>query len=150
MPGVPPRAGKNLGSSPGRHPANARGAERKCRADTNRAGTTRLKRTAPLRLTLRRPHDDRPARGVKARRVLRRRTMVAFHNECRVSPTITGESRFRNKIPETLKPGCLCNRMKTLISDHDYELYLGGTAKPGIQKTLDCRGDLRYLCGRPQ
>jgi hypothetical protein len=29
--------------------------------------------------------------------------------------------------------------MKTLISDHDYELHLGGTAKPGIQKTLDCR-----------
>ena len=51
---------------------------------------------------------------------------------------------FRNKIPETLKPGCLCNGMKTLISDHDYELNLGGTAKPGIQKTLDCRGDLRY------
>ena len=40
--------------------------------------------------------------------------------------------------------------MKTLISDHDYELHLGGTAKPGIQKTLDCRGDLRNLCGRPR
>jgi hypothetical protein len=24
--------------------------------------------------------------------------------------------------------------MKTLISDHDYELHLGSTAKPGIQK----------------
>ena len=34
--------------------------------------------------------------------------------------------------------------MKTLISDHDYELHLGGTAKPGIQKTLDCRGDLQH------
>jgi MFS family permease len=34
--------------------------------------------------------------------------------------------------------------MKTLISDHDEELHLGGTAEPGIQKTLDCRGDLRY------
>jgi hypothetical protein len=39
--------------------------------------------------------------------------------------------------------------MKTLISDYDYELHLGGTAKPGIQKTLDCRGDLRNLCGPP-
>jgi hypothetical protein len=25
-------------------------------------------------------------------------------------------------------------QMKTLISDHDYELHLGGTVKPGIQK----------------
>jgi hypothetical protein len=58
---------------------------------------------------LRRPHDDRPARGVKARRALRRRTMVAFHKEFRVSPTLAGESVFRNRIPETLKPGCLCN-----------------------------------------
>ena len=37
--------------------------------------------------------------------------------------------------------------MKTLIS-HDRELYLGGTAKPGIRKTLVCRSDLRYLRGR--
>jgi hypothetical protein len=58
--------------------------------------------------------------------------MVAFHKEFRVSPTITGKSMFRNKIPETLKPGCLCNGMKT--PDHDYELHLGSTAKPGIQK----------------
>jgi len=36
--------------------------------------------------------------------------------------------------------------MKT--PDHDYELHLDGTAKPGIQKTLDCRGNLRNLCGR--
>src|SRR4029077_17972134 len=56
--------------------------------------------------------------------------MVLFHKEFRVSSTITGKSMFRNKIPETLKPGCLCNGMKTLISDHDYELHLGGTAKP--------------------
>ena len=55
---------------------------------------------------------------------------------------------FRNKIPETLKPGCLCNGMKT--PDHDYELHLGSMAKPGIQKTLDCRSDLRNLCGRPR
>jgi hypothetical protein len=63
-----------------------------------------------LRRTLRRPHDDRPARGVKARRALRRRTMVAFHKEFRVSPTIAGESMYRNKIPETLKSPCLCAR----------------------------------------
>jgi hypothetical protein len=37
---------------------------------------------------------------------------------------------FGNKIPETLNPRCLCNGMKTLISDHDDELHLGGTAKP--------------------
>jgi hypothetical protein len=67
--------------------------------------------------------------------------MVAFHKEIRVSPTITGKSMFRNKIPETLKPGCLCDGMKT--PDHDYELHLGSTAKPDIQKTLDCRSDLR-------
>jgi hypothetical protein len=76
--------------------------------------------------------------------------MVAFHKEMPCSSTIAGESMFRNKIPETLTPGCLCNGMKALISDHDYELYLGGTAKTGIQKTLDCRGDLRNLCGRPR
>ena len=55
---------------------------------------------------------------------------------------------FRNKIPETLKPHCLCNGMKT--PDHDYELHLGSTAKPGIQKTLDSRIDLWELCGRPR
>ena len=27
---------------------------------------------------------------------------------------------------------------------------MNGTAKPGIQKTLGCRGDLRNLCGRPR
>jgi len=64
--------------------------------------------------------------------------MVAFHKEFRVSATIAGESMFRNKIPETWKPGCPCNGMKTLLSDPDYELHLGCTAKPGIQKTLDC------------
>src|SRR5260370_5696424 len=55
--------------------------------------------------------------------------MVAFHKEFRVSSTVAGKSMFRNKIPETLKPGCLCNGMKT--PDHDYELHLGGTTKPG-------------------
>jgi hypothetical protein len=42
-------AGKNLGSGHERHPANVRGAERKCRVDTNRAGATRLtKADGPL------------------------------------------------------------------------------------------------------
>jgi hypothetical protein len=59
--------------------------------------------------------------------------MVLFHKEFRVSPTIAGKSMFRNKIPETLKPGCLCTGMKT--RGHDYELHLGGTAKPGFQLT---------------
>jgi hypothetical protein len=36
--------------------------------------------------------------------------MVAFHKEFRVSPTIAGESMYRNKIPETLKSPCLCAR----------------------------------------
>ena len=40
--------------------------------------------------------------------------------------------------------------MESLISDHDHELHLGGTAEPGIQTTLDCRSDLRNLCGRPR
>jgi hypothetical protein len=53
--------------------------------------------------------------------------MVALHKEFRVASTITGKSMFRNKIPETLKPGCLCNGMKT--PDHDYELHLGGTCE---------------------
>src|SRR5260370_39471988 len=83
---------------------------------------------------------------MKAPGALRWRTMVAFHKEFRVSSTIAGKSMFTNKIPETLKPGCLCNGMKT--PDHDYDLHLGGTAKPSIQKTLDCRGNLRNLCGR--
>ena len=40
------------------------------------------------------------------------------------TPTISGESMFRNKISETLEAGCLYNGMKSLISDHDYELHL--------------------------
>jgi hypothetical protein len=97
---------------------------------------------------LRRPHDHRPARGVKARRALRGRTMVAFHEELGLLPTIAGKSIFRNKIPETPQPHRLCNGMKGLIPDHEYKLHLGGIAKPGIQKTLDCRSDVRNLCGR--
>ena len=85
-----------------------------------------------LRLTLRRPHDDRPARGVKARRALHWRTIFAFHEEVGLLSTIAGKNMFWNKIPETLEPHCLCNGMKTLISDHDHELHLGGIAKPGI------------------
>jgi hypothetical protein len=62
---------------------------------------------------LHRPHHDRPVGGVKTFRALRWRTMVAFHKELRVSPTITAKSMFRNKIPETLRPGCkfsLCSK----------------------------------------
>jgi len=65
--------------------------------------------------TLRRPQHDRPACGVKARRAFRWRTMVAFHKEFRVSPRLAVESMLRNKIPETLKLGCLCNGTKTPI-----------------------------------
>jgi hypothetical protein len=41
--------------------------------------------------------------------------MVAFHKEFRISLTIAVDSMLRNKIPETLKLGCLCNGMKTSI-----------------------------------
>jgi Transmembrane secretion effector len=74
--------------------------------------------------------------------------MVAFHKEFRVSPIITGEITFTNKIPETWGSGCLCNGMKT--PDHEQKLHLDGTAKPGIQKPLDCYGGLRHLCSRPR
>jgi hypothetical protein len=43
--------------------------------------------------------------------------MVAFHKEFRVSRIIAAESAFRNKIPETRRPGCLCNGMKAPIMD---------------------------------
>jgi MFS family permease len=33
---------------------------------------------------------------------------------------------------------------------HEQKLHLDGTAKPGIQKTLDCDRDLRNLCSRPR
>ena len=36
---------------------------------------------------------------------------------------------FKEQFSETRKPRRLCNGMKLLIPDHDYELYLGGTAK---------------------
>ena len=72
--------------------------------------------------------------------------MVAFHKDFRVSPTLAAERANRNKIPETPGPGCLCNGMKT--PDHEPKLYLDGSAKLGIQKTLDCHGDLRHLRGR--
>src|ERR1700740_246871 len=39
----------------------------------------------PWRLTLRCPHNDRPARGVKVCCALRWRTKVAFHKKLRVS-----------------------------------------------------------------
>ena len=72
-------------------------------------------------------------------------TIVAFHKEFRVSPTITVENIFRNKIPETWRPDCLCNGMKT--PDHEQKLHLDGIERPKIWKTLDCHGDLWNLCG---
>ena len=42
------------------------------------------------------------------------------------------------------------NRMKSLISDYNNQLRLGGTAKSGIQKTRIRGGDLGYLHGRPR
>src|ERR1700758_2209752 len=74
--------------------------------------------------------------------------MVAFHKDFRVSSTLAGQSMFRNKISETRRPACLCNGMKT--PDHEQKLHLDRTAKPGIQKTLDCHRDLRNLRGRPR
>ena len=46
----------------------------------------------PWRLALRRLHDDRPARGVKARRALRWRTLVAFHKYFRVFINFSGSN----------------------------------------------------------
>ena len=71
-----------------------------------------------------------------------------FHQAIGLLTTIARKSTFRNKIPETPQPRRLCNDMKGLIPDHEYKLHLGGIAKPGIQKTLDCRSDVRNLCGR--
>jgi hypothetical protein len=77
-----------------------------------------------------------PARRVKVRR---QRTMVASHKEFRVSPTISGESKFRNKIPETLETGCLYNGMKSLTSDHDDELQLGALRNPNRERETNAR-----------
>src|SRR4029077_2017245 len=61
-----------------------------------------------------RPHDNRPARGVKTRRPLR----LADHGRVprrilRDSPMLADQITFRNKIPETRRADCLCNGMKT-------------------------------------
>src|SRR6478736_3006060 len=74
--------------------------------------------------------------------------MVAFHKDFRVSSTVADEITFRNKIPETLKPGRLCNGLKA--PDHEQKLHLDGTPKPDFQKTLDGHRDLRNLRGRPR
>jgi hypothetical protein len=34
--------------------------------------------------------------------------------------------------------------------DHEQKLQLDGTEEPDFQKTLDCHGDPRNLCGRPR
>jgi hypothetical protein len=72
----------------GHRPANARAAERRRRADTNRADTVRLKPPGPLHPALRGLHDNRPAGGVKTRSTLRWRTMVPLHKESRISLTV--------------------------------------------------------------
>jgi hypothetical protein len=38
--------------------------------------------------------------------------------------------------------------MESLISGHDHVLHLAATAKPGTQKAVECRRDLRKVCGR--
>jgi hypothetical protein len=53
---------------------------------------------------LRRPHDHRPARGVKARRALRGRTVVAFHEELDLLPTIAGETSLGTKFLRLRSP----------------------------------------------
>jgi len=53
------------------------------------------------------------------------------------------KSALKTKFPETLDPGCLCNGVKA--PDHEQKLHLDGIEKPGIQKTLDCHGDLGNL-----
>jgi hypothetical protein len=57
----------------------------------------------------------------------------------RVSAILAGQSMFRNKIPETLEPGCLCNEMKA--PDHEQKLQLDCTEEPDFQETLDCDAD---------
>jgi hypothetical protein len=52
---------------------------------------------SPWRLALRRVHDDRPARGVKARRTLRRWTMLAFHDKSPCFRILAGQISIRNK-----------------------------------------------------
>jgi hypothetical protein len=67
-----------------------------------------------LRLTLSRPHDDRPARGVKARRALRRGTMIAFHKEFRVSPPLL--RRLLSAQSESRRNGEISNRANDEVS----------------------------------
>src|SRR5215472_4938932 len=57
-------------------------------------------------------------------------------------------SGLGTKFPETRGPACLCNGMKA--PDHERMLQLDGTEKPGIQKTLDCYGNLWNLRSRPR
>jgi hypothetical protein len=66
--------------------------------------------------------------------------MVAFHKGSPCFTNNSGSNHVSEQISETLKPGCLCNGMKT--PDHEQKLHLDGTEKPGFQKTLDCHGDL--------
>jgi hypothetical protein len=93
-----------------------------------------------------RPHDDRPACGVKARRALHWRTVVAFHKEVSLLPTIAVEYVFRNKILRRCSP-------EGLIPDYDCELHwgwhrethsVGGTAK---RKAGSCNSVSKGVAG---
>ena len=55
---------------------------------------------------------------------------------------------IRNKIPETRRPDCLCNGLRT--PHHEQKLQLDGTEKLGFQKTLDRNSDLWDVRGRPR
>jgi hypothetical protein len=52
----------------------------------------------------------------KPRRRLNHRLFYAL-----LSSTLAGQNMFRNKIPETQRLDCLCNRVKT--TDHEQKLY---------------------------
>ena len=65
----------------GHRPVNTRGGERNVERIPVEAAQLGQSGRPSLRLTLRRLHDNRPARGVKARHALHWRTMVTFHKE---------------------------------------------------------------------
>jgi hypothetical protein len=76
----------------------------------------------------------------------RQRTMVAFHKKSVSLQPIAGETVFRNRIPATLGPRRLSNRMKTLISDLIPPLC--GTALLGVSACLVSFGDFEAVLGR--
>jgi hypothetical protein len=88
---------------------------------------------------MRRPHDDRPVRGVKARRALRRGTMVAFHKELRVSLTIADEVTFRNKIPTDGSPSAsrLDKELSWLSATMTLQVLFGRFGLTDLEKSID-------------